>query len=149
MDHEITTLQALSLWQHGEIPKDFTLWGHHLFFWDRLGKILEIIGALAVVIDVLGADRLAIIARDLRQWDEDPEARPVTVVIRPRVVLAGVAAISILAALAMLTGPQQIDPVLPFTGIHLPPSLACSRRPSVSPSPRMSSSRSTSCSSRS
>jgi small-conductance mechanosensitive channel len=69
MDHEITTLQALSLWwQHGEIPKGFVLWGQYLFFWDRLGKILEIVGALAVVIDVLGAEQLSAIAAGLRCW---------------------------------------------------------------------------------
>jgi hypothetical protein len=125
MDHEITTLQALSLWwQHGEIPKGFVLWGQYLFFWDRLGKILEIVGALAVVIDVLGAERLAAIAAGLRQWSQDPETRPLTFVIRPRVVLTGVVSISILAGIALLTGPQKVDPVLPFTGIHLPASLA-------------------------
>jgi hypothetical protein len=100
------------------------LWGQYLFFWDRLGKVLEIVGARAVVIDVLGAERLAAIAADLRQWSQDPETRPLTFVLQPRVVLTGVAAISILAAIALLTGREKVDPVLPFADIHLPASLA-------------------------
>jgi hypothetical protein len=124
MDHEISTLQALSMWQHGELSRDAVLWGQHLFFWDRLGKVLEVIGVLGVVIDVLGPQRLATIAADLRQWSQDPETRPVRVVVRPSVVLGGVVVISLLAIMALLTGPQRLDPVLPFTDIHLPLGLA-------------------------
>jgi hypothetical protein len=125
MDHELTTLQALSLWwQHGEIPKGFVLWGQYVMFWDRLGKVLEIIGVLAVAVDIMGAERLAAIAAELRQWSQDPETRPLAFVLRPRVILTGLVAITILAAAALLTGPQKIDPVLPFTGIRLPVILA-------------------------
>jgi hypothetical protein len=125
MDHEITTLQALSLWwQHGEIPKGFVVWGQYVMFWDRLGKVLEIVGALAVAVDVMGAERLATIAAELRHWSRDPETRPLAFVLRPRVILTGVVAISILAAVALLTGPQKVDPVLPFTHIHLPVNLS-------------------------
>jgi hypothetical protein len=124
MDHEITGLQALSLWQHGELPKDLTLWGHHLYFWGRLGRVLEIISAFAVVIDLLGADRLTALAKELRDWHDDPTTRAVNVVRRPGVVLGGVLTIAALAALALLTGSEKLDPVLPFTDVPLPPGLA-------------------------
>lgn len=125
MDHEITTLQALSLWwQDGEIPKGFVVWGQYVMFWDRLGKILEIVGVLAVAVDVMGAERLATIAAELRHWSEDPETRPLAFVLRPRVILVGIVAISILAAIALMTGPHMIDPVLPLTHVRVPQSLA-------------------------
>jgi hypothetical protein len=124
MDHEITTLQAWSLWLQGDIPRGFTLWGHHLFFWERLGKILEFVGALAVVIDLLGADRLSTIADELRQWRQDPATRISNIVTRPGIAFVGVALTSIVAGIAVLTGSQKIDLVLPFAGIHLPPAMA-------------------------
>jgi hypothetical protein len=124
MDHEISALHALALWQAGEIPRDLTLWGHHLFFWERLGKMLEFVGALAIVVDLLGADRLGQIADELRAWTSDPEIRPTSFLSRPRVVAGGVAAIAVLATVALLTGSQKIDPVLPFTDIRLPAALA-------------------------
>jgi len=146
MDHDITTLQALSLWwQHGEIPKDFAVWGQYVMFWDRLGKILEIVGVLAVAVDVMGAERLATIAAELRHWSQDPENRPLAFVLRPRVILTGVVAISILAAVALLTGPQKIDPLLPFTQSICRRASPSRRRRSASPSLPTSVSRSISC----
>ena len=124
MDHQLTALQALSLWQTGEIPGHYTLWGHHLYFWGRLGRILEIAAAFAVLIDLLGADRLATIARELQQWHEDPTTRAVNVVRRPRVALVGVLVIATLASVAILTGTQSVDPALPFTAIAVPASVA-------------------------
>jgi hypothetical protein len=120
MDQDISVLQAVTLWFTGETSKHLTLWGHPLVFWDRLGQVMEFVGALAVVIDLLGADRLSVIASELREWTQDPEVRPANLLARPRVALIGIAAISIVAGLAISTGSQKIDPVLPFTSIPVP-----------------------------
>ena len=124
MDQEISALQALTLWQHGEIPGHYTLWGHHLYFGGRLGQILEVSSAAAVVIDLLGADRLAAIARELHAWHDDPTTRAVNIVRRPRVAAIGVLTIAALASLAILTGTQTFAPTLPLTDIVAPYAVA-------------------------
>jgi hypothetical protein len=100
------------------------MWGHPLVFWDRLGQVMEFVGALAVVIDLLGAERLSAIAGELREWTQDPAMRPIKLLSRPPVALIGIAAISIIAGLAVLTGSQKIEPVLPFTSIPVPVAVA-------------------------
>ncbi len=77
------------------------VWGHSLAFWDRLGQVMEFVGALAVVIDLLGAERLATIASELREWTQDPAMRPTRLLARPSVALIGIAAISIIAGIAI------------------------------------------------
>ena len=124
MDQDISVLQAVTLWFTGEVPRHLTMWGHPLIFWDRLGHVMEFIGALAIVIDLMGAERLSAIAGELREWTRDPEMRPTNLIARPRVALIGIAAMSIIAGIAILTGSQKIDPVLPFTSIASPVSVA-------------------------
>src|ERR1051326_7530987 len=101
-------------------PMSTLIWGHPLIFWDRLGQVMEFVGALAVVVDLLGAERLTAIASELREWAQDPAMRPIRLLARPHVALIGIVAISIVAGLAILTGSPKIDPVLPFTGIPVP-----------------------------
>jgi hypothetical protein len=120
MSEDISILQALTLWFRGDVPMHFTVLGHSVVFWDRLGQVMEFIGALAVVVDLLGADRLSAIASDLRAWTQDPETRPSSLLARPRIALVGIAAISLVAGLALMTGSQKIDSVLPFTSIPVP-----------------------------
>jgi hypothetical protein len=124
MDQDISVLQAVTLWFTGELPKQLTMWGHPLIFWDRLGQVMEFVGALAVVVDLLGEERLSAIASELREWAQDPAMRPTSLITRPRVALIGIVTISIVAGLAVLTGSQRVDPVLPFTSIPLPIGVA-------------------------
>ena len=121
---DISPLHALQLWFAGAVPKDVTVWGHQLIFWDRLGQVMEFVGALAVLVDLLGADRLATIAVELRQWTRDPELRPSRLLARPRSVLFGIVTIAIVAGFVMLTGSRSVAPVLPFTTVPVAPALA-------------------------
>jgi len=124
MNQDVSVFEAVKLWFAGDTPKNLTMWGHPLVFWDRLGQVMEFIGALAVVIDLMGAERLAAIASELRQWTRDPELQPTNLLVRPRAALIGIAAISLVAGFAILTGSQKIDPVLPFTTIPVPVAVA-------------------------
>ena len=65
MGQDISILQAATLWFSGELPKHVTLWGCPLIFWDPLGQVIEFVGALAVVVDLMAAERLSAIAVDL------------------------------------------------------------------------------------
>jgi hypothetical protein len=124
MNQDISVFEAVKLWFSGEVPRQFTMWGHPVVFWDRLGQVMEFVGALAVVVDLLGAERLSAIATELREWSRDPAMRPTNLLARPRVALVGIVAISLVAGFAMLTGSQKVDPVLPFTHIPVPAVVA-------------------------
>src|SRR5215475_12392855 len=124
MNQDVSVFEAVKLWFAGDTPKNLTMWGHPLVFWDRLGQVMEFVGALAVVIDLLGAERLSAIAGELREWTRDPEMRPTNLLVRPRAALIGIAAISFVAGFSMLTGSQKIEPVLPFTSIPIPAAVA-------------------------
>jgi hypothetical protein len=112
-----TILQTLSLWLAGGLPKDTTLLGCPLAFWDRLGHVLEFVGVIAVVVDFLGAERLSAIARELREW-------PTSMLVRPRAAAIGIAVFALIEGLTLLSGTQTIDPVLPFTTIAVPSAVA-------------------------
>ena len=68
MDQDISVFQALTLWFAGETPGHLTMWGHLLIFWDRLRQVMEFIGALAVVIDLLGAERFCVVAPPIADY---------------------------------------------------------------------------------
>jgi hypothetical protein len=124
MDHDISLLKALALWFEGEIPRHFTMWGYPLVFWDRLGQVMEFVGAFAVVVDLMGAERLSEIATELRDWTRDPAMKPTRMLARPRVALIGIGLISVIAGTVTLTGSQKINPVVPFTDVPLPWAVA-------------------------
>lgn len=50
--------EAWSRWFEGRLPDDAELWGMSLVFWGRLGKLLQFIAGLTVVLDLIGAERL-------------------------------------------------------------------------------------------
>ncbi len=117
-------LQAVSLWFSGELPKDTTLLGCPLAFWDRLGHVMEFVGAIAVVVDLLGAERLTAIASELRAWTQGTAMRPISMLAHPRAAAIGIAVFALIEGLTLLSGPQKIDPVLPLTHIAVPPAVA-------------------------
>jgi len=47
-------------WWHAAEPiSKYLLWGHPIFFWARIGKLMELVGALFIVIDWIGRERIA------------------------------------------------------------------------------------------
>lgn len=51
-------LELWATWRSGETVSDQMLWTHTVLFWGRLGKFLQFVGALAVVAELIGAERL-------------------------------------------------------------------------------------------
>jgi hypothetical protein len=45
-------------WNASEPISRYLLWGHPVFFWSRIGKLLEVVGALFIVIDWIGRDQI-------------------------------------------------------------------------------------------
>ena len=71
-------LELPRLWQRWSMEGPETLsstilWGHHLFFWGRMGKLLEFIAALAIVADILGPEKLRLYGQWLERASKGEE----------------------------------------------------------------------------
>ena len=47
-----------TLWWHGPPPPDARLWGLPLYWWARIGKLLQVFAILSVLFEIIGAARL-------------------------------------------------------------------------------------------
>lgn len=54
---DVGFFEAWSVWTQGKTDH-LTMWGHTMLFWGRAGKIAQFIGALAVVAEIIGPERL-------------------------------------------------------------------------------------------
>ena len=55
---ETSYLEAWSYWASGEKIDDQLLWGMEILWWGRIGKVVGLISALAVVAEIIGPKRL-------------------------------------------------------------------------------------------
>ncbi len=53
-------------WAAGRSTLDLEVWGLEVVWWGRLGKILQFVGALTVVLDIIGPERLIGFGQSLR-----------------------------------------------------------------------------------
>jgi hypothetical protein len=67
MDHA-GVWQAWKLWSSGKLTDDFLLYGIRLLWWGRIGKGLELIGGLTIVLDIIGPERLRLLGRSLHTY---------------------------------------------------------------------------------
>jgi hypothetical protein len=63
---DVTYWQAWSLWLDGKPTTDLRMWGEPMLVWGRVGKVLQFLGALTVIVDIIGPDRLRRFGQDLR-----------------------------------------------------------------------------------
>lgn len=52
-------------WADGSTVSNQLLWGYSVLFWGRLGKILQFLGACAVIVEVIGPERIRSYASSL------------------------------------------------------------------------------------
>lgn len=57
---------AWRLWWEGHSVLDLELWGLEITWWGRIGKVLQFVGALTVVLDIIGPERLLAFGDSLR-----------------------------------------------------------------------------------
>jgi hypothetical protein len=53
------------LWAAGRVPDDTVLWGFPILFWARFGKIAQFAGAMVVIFEIIGPERLRKFGRSL------------------------------------------------------------------------------------
>ena len=55
---EITFIEAWKLWLSDNLSADALLWGISIFWWERIGKVMQFLGAITIVADIIGPDRI-------------------------------------------------------------------------------------------
>jgi hypothetical protein len=58
MDELRNLASAWSMWAQGHHLESYWILGHQVFWWGRVGKVLEFVAGSVVVADIIGPDRL-------------------------------------------------------------------------------------------
>ena len=53
-------ISAWLLWSDGKLPDSYLLWNVELLWWARYGKILQAIGVISIIIEIIGEKRIKI-----------------------------------------------------------------------------------------
>ena len=57
--------EAWTLWFSNQLTSDATIWGVSLLWWGRLGKILQFVGGVTVVAEIIGPHRIRAFGQSL------------------------------------------------------------------------------------
>ena len=55
---EITFSETWKLWLSDNLPADAILWGISIFWWERIGKVMQFLGATTIVADIIGSEKI-------------------------------------------------------------------------------------------
>ena len=55
---EITFSETWKLWLSDNLPADAILWGISIFWWERIGKVMQFLGATTIVADIIGPEKI-------------------------------------------------------------------------------------------
>ncbi|HEY9699447.1 MAG TPA: hypothetical protein V6D10_19470 [Trichocoleus sp.] len=56
--NEINIVQAWTLWLSGHLSSHATIWGVSIFWWGRLGKMMQFVGAITIIADIIGPEKI-------------------------------------------------------------------------------------------
>lgn len=51
-------IEAWTLWCSGDLSPDVLLWGLSIFWWGRLGKMMQFVGGATIVADIIGPEKI-------------------------------------------------------------------------------------------
>lgn len=63
--NEISIFDAWTLWLSGRLSPNLTLWGVSIFWWGRFGKIMQVVGAVTIVADIVGPEKIRSLGNSL------------------------------------------------------------------------------------
>ena len=55
---EITFSETWKLWLSDNLSADTVLWGISIFWWERIGKVMQFLGATTIVADIIGPEKI-------------------------------------------------------------------------------------------
>ncbi len=55
---EISFIEAGKLWLSNNLSSDAMLWGISIFWWERIGKVMQFLGAATIIADIIGPEKI-------------------------------------------------------------------------------------------
>ena len=55
---EITFSETWKLWLSDNLSADAVLWGISIFWWERIGKVMQFLGASTIIADIIGPEKI-------------------------------------------------------------------------------------------
>lgn len=55
---EVSIVKAWALWLSGNLPPNAMLWGISILWWGRFGKVMQFVGAITIIADIIGPERI-------------------------------------------------------------------------------------------
>lgn len=55
---EITLSETWKLWLSDNLPADAVLWGISIFWWERIGKVMQFLGGSTIIADIIGPEKI-------------------------------------------------------------------------------------------
>ena len=56
--NEISIIQAWTLWLTDHLSPHMTIWGVSIFWWGRIGKMMQFVGAITIIADIIGPEQI-------------------------------------------------------------------------------------------
>ncbi|PSN17972.1 hypothetical protein C7271_14950 [filamentous cyanobacterium CCP5] len=55
---DVSLIEAWSIWLSGDLPDSTLLWGISILWWERIGKIMQVLGATTIIADIIGPEEI-------------------------------------------------------------------------------------------
>ena len=56
--NDITLIEAWRIWFSGDLADDILLWGISILWWERIGKLMQVVGAVTILAEIIGPQRI-------------------------------------------------------------------------------------------
>ena len=70
MNYLIELIDAWKSWQGSPLPPDFVLWSRPIHWWGRIGIAIQLVAGLAILLEVVGPERIRKRGEKLRSGAE-------------------------------------------------------------------------------
>ncbi len=75
---EITFSEAWKLCLSDNLSADAVLWGISIFWWERIGKVMQFLGATTIVADIIGPEKIRKFGTSLQRTNSPKTPDPVS-----------------------------------------------------------------------
>lgn len=55
---DVGLIEAWKIWLAGDLPANTVLWGISILWWERIGKLMQVLGAATIIADIIGPEKI-------------------------------------------------------------------------------------------
>ncbi|MGB3491584.1 MAG: hypothetical protein WBA57_02565 [Elainellaceae cyanobacterium] len=56
--NNVSLIEAWKIWFSGDLPANTILWGISVLWWERIGKLMQVLGAATIIADIIGPEKI-------------------------------------------------------------------------------------------